>query len=276
MSSRTRCHTMGAAGSPHVVVHIPHSSTIVPEDVRSTFVLGDLELERELLRLTDRYTDELFDLDPSVATQVTFGVSRLVVDPERFLDDAVEPMAAHGMGAVYTRTSDGTPLRRGLSEPQRGALLARFYEPHHAALEAATRAALDGAGRCLIIDGHSFPCAPLPSELDQEQERPDICIGTDAFHTPAQLVDEVVAAFVASGLEVTVNHPYAGAIVPARFYQRDKCVAALMVEINRRLYMDEGTGEKTARFAETRTIVQSVLEALSRSTGFSNGVRQAR
>src|SRR5437899_10710981 len=128
---------MRARELPNAVVHVPHSSTIVPDDVRSTFVVGDLALERELLRLTDRYTDELFDLDPSVATQVVFGVSRLVVDPERFLDDAVEPMAAHGMGAVYTCTTDGAPLRDGLTEPQRAALLARFYEPHHAALDAA-------------------------------------------------------------------------------------------------------------------------------------------
>jgi hypothetical protein len=30
-----------------VVVHVPHSSTIVPEDLRHTFVLGDLELDRD-------------------------------------------------------------------------------------------------------------------------------------------------------------------------------------------------------------------------------------
>jgi len=141
-------------------------------------------------------------------------------------------------------------------------LLARFYEPHHETLEAATENVLRATGRCLIIDGHSFPCDPLPSDLDQDQERPDICIGTDTFHTPAQLVDEAVAAFVARGLEVTVNHPYAGAIVPARFYQRDERVTAVMIEVNRRLYMDEATGEKAAGFARTRAIVQSVLEAL--------------
>ena len=29
-----------------------------------------------------------------------------MVDPERFEDDAREPMAARGQGVVYTRTSD--------------------------------------------------------------------------------------------------------------------------------------------------------------------------
>jgi hypothetical protein len=36
----------------------------------------------------------------------------------------------------------------------------------------------------------------------------------------------------------------------------------VMVEINRRLYMDEATGEKTAGFAPTMAVVQSVLTAL--------------
>ena len=84
---------------------------MIPDDVRGTLVLSDSALERELLRLTDRYTDELFALDPAIAIPVVFGVSRFVVDPERFTDDALEPMAARGMGAVYTATTDGAPLR---------------------------------------------------------------------------------------------------------------------------------------------------------------------
>ena len=103
----------------------------VPDDVRSTFVVSDSALERELLRLTDLYTDELFLLDPVAAIPVVFGVSRFVVDPERFTDDALEPMAARGMGAVYTATTDGVPLRANLSASQRTELLERYYEPHH-------------------------------------------------------------------------------------------------------------------------------------------------
>jgi N-formylglutamate deformylase len=245
----------------NAVIHVPHSSMLVPGDVRSTLVLDDLELERELLRLTDRYTDELFDLDPAIATTIVFGVSRLVVDPERFTDDAIEPMAARGMGAVYTSTTDGAPLRSRLDAPERAELLARFYEPHHTSLETATHAALDATGRCLIVDAHSFPDSPLGSDLDQEPGRPEICIGTDAFHTPARLATEAVNGF--QGLEVAVNRPYAGAMVPARWYRHDKRVSAVMIEINRRLYMDETTGQKNAGFAETRATVQSVVTGLS-------------
>jgi N-formylglutamate deformylase len=46
-------------------------------------------------------------------------VSRLVVDPERFTDDAREPMARKGMGVIYTRTASGEPLRRPPSDDER-------------------------------------------------------------------------------------------------------------------------------------------------------------
>lgn len=251
-----------AGRGPYAVVHIPHSSTAIPDEVRGTLLLNDVALERELLRLTDRYTNELFNLDPAIAVPVVFAVSRFVVDPERFSDDALEPMAARGMGAVYMATTDGAPLRTCLTASQRAELLARFYKPHHAALEAATEAVLEARGSCLILDAHSFPSEPLPCDLDQERPRPEICIGTDPFHTSARLRADAVAGFAAQGLDVAVDRPYTGAIVPARWYQRDERVSALMVEINRSLYMDEATGEKKAGFARTLAVVQSVLTAL--------------
>jgi N-formylglutamate deformylase len=196
-----------STGIPSAVLHIPHASVVIPDDVRSTLVLSDAALDRELLRLTDRYTDELFVLDPLVAVLVAFDVSRLVVDPERFTDDETEPMSARGMGAVYMSTTDGAPLRATLSSPQRAELLARFYEPHHAALEAATASVLHATGRCLILDCHSFPSDPLPCDLDQHRPRPDVCIGTDPYHTSADLVNAAVAGFTTHGLDVAVDQP---------------------------------------------------------------------
>ena len=45
---------------PWVVLHVPHDATAVPGDVRPQFVLDDAELARELVRMTDRRTLELF------------------------------------------------------------------------------------------------------------------------------------------------------------------------------------------------------------------------
>jgi N-formylglutamate deformylase len=118
-----------------VVLHIPHASMSIPEDVRSTFLLDDAAIERELLVMTDHFTDEIVAGFRAEVDRVIFGVSRLVVDPERFPDDVDEPMAARGMGATYTRLSFGEPLRV-LSATERRRLMETYYYPHHARLEA--------------------------------------------------------------------------------------------------------------------------------------------
>lgn len=242
------------------VLHIPHASPQVPADARSDIQLDDAELANELLRMTDRYTDELFVPDAERGeTAVICPVSRLVVDVERFPDDAQEPMAARGMGAVYLSRHDRTPLRADLSS--RDALLNRYYWPHHAALEAAVEERLSAAGRALIIDCHSFPSRPLPYELVQNPIRPEICIGTDAFHTPTDMRDGLVEIFEKAGLSVAVDTPFSGSLVPSKCYRRDRRVASVMIEIRRDLYMDEETGEKSAAFDDIAGITRAAIGA---------------
>lgn len=248
--------------APRIVVHVPHASVVIPDDVRASFLLGDDDLERELVAMTDRYTDEIFALPQEIATSILFPVSRLVVDPERFADDASEPMSGKGMGVVYTTTSDGRPLRSAPPPNDRALLLARFYEPHHAALERAVAAALEAHGSCVVVDAHSFPSRALPYEDDQRDDRPEICIGTDAFHTPKGLRDLAVAAFRTRGFSVDVDRPFAGALVPMTFYRRDARVQALMIEVNRALYMDERTGDRLDSFAVIQRRIQDAIDAI--------------
>jgi N-formylglutamate deformylase len=245
-----------------VVVHIPHASLVIPPDIRETFVVLGRELEQEQLRMTDRYTDELYRGLAAPDATICFPVSRLVVDPERFLDDEGEPMAAKGMGATYMRTSDGLALRDAISGPERQQLLSRFYEPHHRNLTRAVHSALAARGKCLIVDGHSFPSGPLPCDLDQTPQRPDICIGSDSRHTPQWLAREAVDVFTRRGLRVEVNRPFSGAMVPAQCYGTDMRVHGVMIEINRRLYMDEATGAKLRGFDDFRALVHKALRDL--------------
>ncbi len=255
--------------APSIILHIPHSSMVIPPDVRSQFVLSDVELHRELLRMTDLFTNELFSLDERIATSVVFDVSRLVVDPERFLDDDQEPMAARGMGCIYSRASTGVPLRQALSAAQRVALLETYYAPHHARLAQAVHVALACNDSVLIIDAHSFASTPLPHESDQRPHRPDICVGTDDFHTPRALVEAAVTLFEAAGYHTALNAPFAGSLVPMDFFREDPRVHSIMIEINRRLYLDESTGLKRAAFEEVRTIITSVIEELTQKNSRS-------
>lgn len=237
-----------------VLIHLPHASRHIPDEHRGAFLIDAADLDRELLAHTDRYTDELFDLPGT--DRLVFPVSRLIVDPERFRDDSKEVMAAQGLGAIYEKTHDGRPLKR---IENREALLRALYDPHHRRLEEWTDLALERCGKCLILDAHSFPSRPMPCDLDQTTQRPDICIGTDPFHTPTDLTKQMAAAFQSQGWTVEVDRPYRGTITPASRFGVDSRVGSIMVEINRRLYMDEQMGAKLPTFEDSKNRIQIAL-----------------
>ena len=237
-----------------LLLHIPHASTVIPPEEIPRFC--HLDLGDEQMKMTDRYCDELF----SGYDSVIFPVSRLVCDPERFRDDAEETMSRIGMGTVYTRTSSGGILRT-VTEEEREKLLRRYYDPHHARLTEAVEEKLRLHSRCLIVDGHSFHPVPLPYEPDQEPGRPDFCIGTDPYHTPGLLADYAMGFLQSEGFSVFLNRPYGGSLVPMKYYGRDRRICSIMIEINRRLYMD-GNGQRSNRFSSIQRTVSMLLEKL--------------
>lgn len=248
-----------------MIFHIPHSSKYIPPHERAAIVLSDDELAHELLIMTDSYADELFLPCVNAGDEaVVFPISRLILDPERFIDDEKEPMSDVGMGVVYTRTSQKTPLRAFLEPSEKERLIRTYYDPHHQRLNEAARRELKRDGRVLIIDCHSFPSMPLPYEEDPDPESPDICIGSDPHHTPPEMVQTIVDMAAKLHLSVKENSPFAGSMVPSKFYEKDERVHSIMIEIKRSLYMDETTGQKNSDFLSAQRKTGMLIYALRR------------
>jgi N-formylglutamate deformylase len=246
-----------------LILHVPHSATLIPDDIRRDFLLNDEELQRELLLMTDAYTDDLFRLYDEASCQIRFPVSRLAVDVERFEDDAHEPMSKVGMGVFYTRTHNGSLLRTQPSSARRDELLERFYRPHHRALSEAVERSLREHGHALIVDCHSYPSRPLPYELNKTGLRPEIGIGTDPFHTPPLLREELIRLFRVAGYSVSVDTPFSGSLVPQECYRQDLRVQSVMIELRRNMFMDESTGLRSSGYQSTRAGVRDVLRSLT-------------
>lgn len=233
----------------------------MPSDVRPNLIISDDELHIELMRMTDMHTDAIFGAAVrSGDAVVKFPVSRVVLDPERFIDDATEPMAARGMGVVYTKRHDGSALRENLDDKDR--LIRKYYEPHHAMLSRVVDEHLAMYGEALIVDCHSFPSRPLPYEVDQNPGRPEICIGTDTFHTPDWLSDALVDAFTTLGYTVNTNTPFAGTIVPERHFRDNKAVSSVMIELRRDVYMDETSGTLLPKAVRLKSDVATAIYAV--------------
>lgn len=245
-----------------IILHIPHSSVSVPRDIRNTFRISNRELKEEIILLSDLYIDSLLANKIEYSISVVFPVSRIVVDPERFSDDEHEPMSRYGMGAVYTRTVNGNILRDNLTQRERNRLMKKYYFPHHDLLTSAVTRAIDNYDKCLIIDCHSFPSTPLRFEENKSLERPDICLGTDKYHTPEEILDLFRKSFIKKGYSIKENHPFAGTIVPIKYYHLNKDVYSIMIEINRKLYLDEKTGKKSRLFRTLNDNLEYILKEI--------------
>ncbi|WP_392674002.1 N-formylglutamate amidohydrolase [Streptomyces sp. LN785] len=235
-------HLLPGTPSSPVLLHVPHASRAVPAPARAGIELDDEALERELDHITDSHTADLAAeaaaSAPVTPWQFVNGLSRLVIDPERFPDER-EEMLSVGMGAVYTRTTRRERLRSPDVDPQ--PLIDRWFHPYAAAMTAAVDERLAATGRAVVIDVHSYPTAALPYELHGSGPRPPICLGTDAFHTPPELLAQAEKAFAGFG-GTGVNTPFAGTYVPLKHYGADPRVSALMIEIRRDQYMSEPGG----------------------------------
>ncbi len=230
-----------------IIVHVPHASTVIPSWVRQHILLSDEELQHELSFMTDALTDAIATRAAQTSSLRPWlfvnGLSRLVIDPERFPDASQEPMAAPeiGMGAVYKKTALGAALRH--SDPIHEAqLLETFFDPYASELSQLVDDRLEALGAATLIDLHSFPKDELPYERLHHADalRPALCVGADDFHTPHELVEASRAAFANLG-ESIVNSPFQGAYVPLNKYRSDQRVQSVMIEVRRDTYLGSDT-----------------------------------
>ncbi|MBP5385523.1 MAG: N-formylglutamate amidohydrolase [Lachnospiraceae bacterium] len=240
-----------------ILINVPHSATYIPPTEEKYFTTPDIG--HEINVMTDHYCDDLYDTGDRM---IRFPISRLVCDPERFRDDSEEIMASIGMGAIYSSCSDGSELKE-ISPKHKERLLSRYYDRYHNRFEREVEKKLQKHGKCLIIDGHSFYDEPLPYEFDQYRDRPDICIGTDEYHTPDRVVEMLCSYFRGRGYSVELNRPFAGCIVPIRYYRSDRRVKSVMIEINRRIYMDHSLA-KTCGYMRIKQDVAAAVRLLEK------------
>lgn len=245
--------------SGSIVFHLPHSSLLIPDSNRGDFLVDDETLDIVNKTLTDLYTDDFFKPLTYKKLIIKAEFSRLLVDVERFIDDKKEIMSKVGMGITYTKDHNGALLRK-IDNDGRQNLIEDYYLPHHKRLEKAVENSLGNYGECLILDLHSFASKPLTCDNNQDELRPDVCLGYDDFHAPLSIIQEIRHHLEDAGLTVACNMPFAGSIVPMKFYKKDSRVRSLMIEVNKRIYMDEDTFLKNQHFKEMSELVCDIIK----------------
>jgi N-formylglutamate amidohydrolase len=237
-----------------LILHIPHSSLKIPD--YSNYLLSKREVDAEAIRMSDLYTDELFQ-GKSEDFRIKADFCRIFCDVERFEIDDQEPMSKFGMGFSYLKCDDGRDLRN-LNSEQKKDILFKYYYKHHHKLEIAVVEQLEVYNEARIIDCHSFPDKPFQCSIYQGTDKFDFNIGTDDYHTPSEWIDIAVKYFKDLGFTLGINEPYAGSIVPLNFYQKNNKVKSIMLEVNRNLYMDNSF-KKNSQFSSIQNIIEGFL-----------------
>ena len=253
------CHDPPSPRAP-VVFDSPHSGIDYPPDF--PFVC-DFQLLRQA---EDTYVGELFASAPSHGAPLLEALfPRSYIDVNRAIDDldqrllnAPWPEPLHptektqvGMGLVRRICRPGMPMYdRLLSLAEVRHRIDRFYRPYHAALDGLMQAAYARFGVAVLINCHSMPSVFNGIGSDESSVGADFVLGdrdgTTAGRDLVQMVEDSLREF---GYSVRRNDPYKGVELVRRHGDPANGRHAVQIEINRNLYMDEVTLEKTAGFA---------------------------
>lgn len=262
----------------------PHSGRDYPDDFVAAARLDRLRLRRS----EDCYVDELFAAAPAHgATLVAATFPRVFCDPNReaweldpgmFADalpdwvNTASARAGAGLGTIARVVGTGETIYRGkLSFAEAQVRVAATWQPFHAALREAVERARRRFGACLLVDCHSMPEASMPP-----RRRTDVVLG-DAHGTACDpaLMRRMEELLTQEGLSVRRNDPYAGGYITRHYGRPRERVHALQIEVNRALYMDEATLERSAGFESLRLRLSRLVAYLALHVTADLGVTPA-
>ena len=250
----------GARETP-VVVEVPHAGLVVP----APYLAGLVAPARAIGRDADLYVDELYADAPACgATLIVAHTSRYVVDLNRSEDDWDDNPSRMPRGLVWRLTTDGEPaLARSLTPREVEERIETVHRPYHRALAAALERKRSRFGFAILLAAHSMPSVARTGHVDASASRADVVPGTQGRTTAADTVIDAVDAH-ARARRFTVRHddPYRGGYSTRHYGRPREGIHAVQVELARRLYMDEGTLERSARFEALRGWCCGLVEKL--------------
>jgi N-formylglutamate amidohydrolase len=245
----------------------------------------DKKLYAELYRLRskpliDWYTDELFHTDRIRVTKVVSEICRTLCDVERMVYDPLEKI---GYGIInkrmikrsYPYSSGGSHIafKEEFFDPTCKELL-EYYTMYQSRLVYTimnnaywVREKYFGDNSVLLIDCHSFSSMPTAlCDPGPQEEQVDICLGynDDATCPPQELIDFVASYFENLGYRVGRNTPFSHSKTvecPVPYH-------SLMIEVNKRCYMNEQTLEKTKGFVRLRYEIEGLYSHILKDGGY--------
>jgi N-formylglutamate amidohydrolase len=258
------------------VFNSPHSGRNFPENF-----LRQSRLSATALRKSeDCFVDELFlscvehgaPMLRALAPRSYIDLNRepYELDPRMFSGDLPgyantgSPRVAGGLGTIPRIVAEGEDIYRGrIDFVEARQRIEQVYLPYHRTLAALTSAVLTRTGEVLLVDCHSMPASATAHVSPAVQGGVDVVLGDRFGSSCAEDITAVIEdSLKQHGMRVLRNKPYAGGFITQNYGAPHRGQHAVQIEINRSLYMNEATLEKTSDFQILRNILSDVTAAL--------------
>jgi N-formylglutamate amidohydrolase len=258
-----------------LVFDSPHSGSSYPEDFQFCCPLDVLRTAE------DSYVDELYSAAPALgATLIGALFPRSYLDPNRAVDDldsalidgtwpsrlAPSHRTRSGLGLVRRVARTGIPIYdRKLGVDEILARLERCHAPYHRVLDEACGRAHRKFGVVWHVNCHSMPSQRSAKKSKKGGHCADFVLGDrDGTTCEPEFTEFVARELRRGGYTVRVNEVYKGVEIVKRQGRPAMRRHSLQIEVDRALYMDQQTLEKSPGFERVRADITELIEALKR------------
>jgi N-formylglutamate amidohydrolase len=259
--------------APPVILSVPHAGTGYTADILMRSRLS----QRDFRMLEDRCADAL--IAPLIAAgqgAVVAHAPRALIDlnrDERDIDPRIVRDIPAGQAIIQSAKQRGGLGLFPRTLPHYGELWTKplgweaalrcietVHRPYHAAIGALMDDVRGKHGAALLLDIHSMPPLAAPRFGGAA---PDVVIG-DRFgaSASARLSATAQAVIAGLGLEVALNHPYAGSYLIERHGRPESGHHALQIEVSRALYLDAGFDKVGEGLGRMQAVMSALVAAL--------------
>lgn len=258
-----------------MVFDSPHSGLEIPADFKPAVSVDRVRVA------ADTHVDDLFSSAADIGAPLLkahfprsfLDVNRSLLDMDTQLLDGPwphpvreSPTAKRGMGLMWRFAWGDEPMYAApMRVAEAEARLRRYWLPYHAHLADLLNAVYARFGRVYHINCHSMTAVGHAISSDPAGTvRADICLG-DMHGSSAskEFVGLIAETLRAEGLEIALNKPFRGAELVTAYSSPAHGRHSVQFEINRRLYMDETTRERTAGYDDLKQALARMNRVLA-------------
>jgi N-formylglutamate amidohydrolase len=258
-----------------IVVDVSRSGREYPPDMRSAVSFTTIHDNVSM------YVEEIWGDTPKFGGTMLYALfphmyidanrHELDIDPElvegKWPVELQPDVSKRGLGLLKSKSRYGEPVQeKKLTYGEVEDRLNRYHRPYHAELRSIVDRHKSAFGFVYHLTCHCMSAVGAPTHVDAGKERADFCIGDrNGAGASEEFVHNFGKELGALGYTHTRNMPYDGGEIVRRYGNPSEGIDSIMVEINKKRFMDTKTFRKTEGFDSIKTAANALLSALSKS-----------